>query len=121
MRLRPERQPEVELAVTEAVRGRAVEWASLSTTQGELFDALTAHYRDELDEVELHAISPTALDVAWRRERATVELRAGFVECERLAAERPAIVLGPLPGQLASLFGRHLGDPERLVAGWLGR
>jgi hypothetical protein len=51
VRLRPERQPEVELAVTEAVRGRVVEWATLSTAQGELFDALTAHFRDELDEV----------------------------------------------------------------------
>ncbi len=115
VRLRPERQPEVELAVTEAVRGRAVEWASLSTTQGELFDALTAHYRDELDEVELHAISPTALDVAWRRERATVELRAGFVECERLAAERPAIVLGPLDDALSERLAAEAQLRDRIL------
>jgi hypothetical protein len=100
VRLDPGRRPEVELAVTEAVRSRPVEWASLTTTQGELFDALTVHYREELDEVEVHAASPTALDVAWRRERATVELRAGFVECERLGAERPAILLGPLDDAL---------------------
>ena len=115
VRLRPERQPEVELAVTEAVRGRVVDWASLSTTQGELFDALTAHYRDELDEVELHAISPTVLDVAWRRERATVELRAGFVECERLAAERPAIVLGPLDDALSERLAAEAQLRDRIL------
>jgi hypothetical protein len=114
-RLRPERLPEVELAVMEAVRGRAVEWASLSTTQGELFDALTAHFRDELDEVDLYAASPTALDVGWRRERATVELRAGFVECERLGAERPAIVLGPLDDALSERLAAEPKLRERLV------
>jgi hypothetical protein len=114
-RLRPERLPEAELAVTAAVRGRAVEWASLSTTQGELFDALTAHFRDELDEVDLYAASPTALDVGWRRERATVELRAGFVECERLGAERPAIVLGPLDDALSERLAAEPKLRERLV------
>ena len=101
IRLRPERRPETELCVTQAVRERPIEWASLTTSQGELFDSLSAHFRDELDEVELHAEAPTALDVAWRRERATVELRAGFVECERLGAERPAIVVGPLDDALS--------------------
>lgn len=115
VRLRPERQPEVELAVTQAVRSRPVEWASLTTNQGELFDALTAHYRDELDEVELHAVSPTALDVAWRRERATVELRAGFVRCERLGAERPAILLGPLDDKLSERLAAEPKLRERLI------
>jgi hypothetical protein len=115
VRLRPERQPEVELVVTKAVRGRAVEWASLTTSQGELFDALTAHFRDELDEIELHAASPTALDVGWRRERATLELRAGFVECERLGAERPAIVLGPLDDALSERLAAEPKLRERLV------
>jgi hypothetical protein len=114
-RLRPERLPAAELAVTEAVRGRAIEWASLSTTQGELFDALAAHFRDELDEVDLYAASPTALDVGWRRERATVELRAGFVECERLGAERPAIVLGPLDDALSERLAAEPKLRERLV------
>jgi hypothetical protein len=115
VRLRPERLPEAELAVTEAVRGRAIEWASLSTTQGELFDALTAHYRDELDEVDLFAASPTALDVGWRRERATVELRAGFVECERLGAERPTIALGPLDDALSERLAAEPKLRERLI------
>jgi len=115
VRLRPERQPEVELAVTEAVRGRVVEWASLSTTQGELFDALTAHFRDELDEVELNAASATALDVTWRRERAGVGLRAGFVDCERLGAERPAIVLGPLDDALSERLAADSKLRERLI------
>jgi hypothetical protein len=115
VRLRPEARPEVELAVAAAVRGRPIEWASLTTTQGELFDALAAHYRDELDEVELHAATPTVLDAAWRRERATVELRAGLVECDRLAAERPAIVLGPLDDGLAQRFAAEPRLRERLV------
>ena len=115
IRLRPERSPEAELAVTQAVRERPIEWASLTTTQGELFDSLSAHFRDELDEVDLHAASPTALDVAWRRERATVELRAGFVECERLGAERPAIVLGPLDDALSERLAAEPTLRERLV------
>jgi hypothetical protein len=115
VRLRPERLPEAEFAVTEAVRGRAIEWASLSTTQGELFDALTAHFRDELDEVDLYATSPTKLDVGWRRERATVELRAGFVECERLGAERPTIVLGPLDDALSERLAAEPKLRERLI------
>jgi hypothetical protein len=115
VRLRPERRPEVELAVVEAVRSRPIEWASLTTTQGELFDALTDHYRDELDEVELHAASPAALDVAWRRERATVELRAGFVECDRLGAEQPAILLGPLDDELSERLAAEPKLRERLI------
>jgi hypothetical protein len=115
VRLWPERRPEVELAVTEAVRSRSIEWASLTTTQGELFDALADHYRDELDEVELHAASPSALDVGWRRERATVELRAGFVDCDRLGAERPAILLGPLDDGLSERLAAEPKLRERLI------
>jgi hypothetical protein len=115
VRLRPERRAEAELAVTRAVRERPIEWASLTTTQGELFDALTAHFRDELDEIDLHAVTPTAFDAMWRRERATVELRAGFVECERLGAERPAIVLGPLDDGLSERLAAEPKLRERLV------
>jgi hypothetical protein len=114
-RLRPDKRAEAELMLTAAVRERPIEWASLTTTQGELFDALSAHFRDELDEVELHAATPTALDVGWRRERATVELRASFVECERLAAERPAIVLGPLDDTLSERLAAEPRLRERLV------
>jgi hypothetical protein len=115
VRLRPERRPEIELAVAESVRGRPIEWASLTTTQGELFDALSVHYRDELDEVELHAASPTVLDVGWRRERATVELRAGFVGYERLGAEQPAIVLGQLDDALSERLAAEPKLGERLI------
>jgi hypothetical protein len=115
VRLRPDRHAEVELSVAQAVRERPIEWASLTTTQGELFDALTAHFRDELDEVELHAATSTALDLAWRRERATVELRAGFVECGRLGTERPAIVLGPLDDELSERLAAEPKLRERLI------
>jgi hypothetical protein len=114
-RLRPDKRAEAEVMLTAAVRARPIGWASLTTTQGELLDALSAHFRDELDEVELHAATPTALDVGWRRERATVELRAGFVECERLAAERPAIVLGPLDDTLSERLAAEPRLRERLV------
>jgi hypothetical protein len=77
--------------------------------------ALSAHFRDGLDEVDLHAGSPTALDVAWWSERATVELRAGLVECERLGAERPAIVLGPLDDALSERLAAEPKLRERLV------
>ena len=82
---------------------------------GDLFDAQTKHFGDELDEVDLHAATPTALDVAWRRERATVELRAGFLECERLGAERAAIVLGPLDDALSERLAAEPKLRERLI------
>jgi hypothetical protein len=45
----------------------------MSVTQGEILDAFTFYCRDELDDVEVLAESPTGLELAWRRERSTVE------------------------------------------------
>jgi hypothetical protein len=115
VRLRPEALAHAEAAIAEAVRGRAIEWASLTTTQGEVLDAFAEHCRDELDEVELLAASPTALELGWRRERATVELRAGLVRGERLAAEQPAILLAPLDDALAERLAAEPRLRERMV------
>jgi hypothetical protein len=114
-RVRPETRQAAADEVAEAVRGRAIEWASRTTSQGEVLDDFARHCRDELDEVELLASAPTALDLRWRRERATVELRAGLLELERLAAERPAVVLGPLDDALAERFAADARLRERIV------
>lgn len=114
-RLRSGERATAAEAVAEAVRGRAIEWASRSTTQGEVLDAFARHCRDELDEVELVSSAPTALEVAWRRERATVELRAGLLAWVRLSAERPMIVIGPLDEALAERFAAEAPLRERIV------
>jgi hypothetical protein len=114
-RLRPGGRAGAGEVVAKAVRERAIEWASRSTTQGEVLDEFAHHCRDELDEIELSASAPTALEVAWRRERATVELRAGLVGWERLSAERPVIVLGPLDDALAERFAAEAPLRERIV------
>jgi hypothetical protein len=114
-RLRPGERAAAAEAVAEAVREPAIDWASRTTTQGEVLDAFARHCREELDEVELIATAPTALEVAWRRERATVELRAGLLAWERLSAERPVIVLGPLDDALAERFAAEAPLRERIV------
>jgi hypothetical protein len=55
-------------------RERRIEWAALSVTQGEVIDAFAVYCRDALDDVEVLAESPTELQLAWRRERSTVEV-----------------------------------------------
>lgn len=115
VRLRAGALPQAEAALAEAVRGRAIEWANFTTTQGEVLDAFAEHCRHELDEVELLAASPTALELGWRRERATVELRAGLVRGERLGAERPAIVLASLDDALAERLAAEPRLRERIV------
>jgi hypothetical protein len=53
-------------------RGRRLEWAAISVTQGEVLDAFAVYCRDALDDVELVSESPTRLELAWRRERSAV-------------------------------------------------
>jgi len=55
-------------------RERRIEWAAASVTQGEILDAFARHCREELDDVEVLTTTPTRLDLAWRRERSSVEL-----------------------------------------------
>jgi hypothetical protein len=77
-------------------RGREIEWAIQTLTQGEILDAFAAYCRDELDDVEVLEWTPSRLALGWRRERSTIELRLGYAFCERLAEDGPAMLLGPI-------------------------
>jgi hypothetical protein len=77
-------------------RGRTIEWATQTLTQGEILDAFAVYCRAELDDVEVLDSGPSRLALAWRRERSTIELRLGFAYCERLAEDGPLLLLGPI-------------------------
>jgi hypothetical protein len=90
-----ETEVETEAEVEETRRGRAIEWATQTVTQGQVLDTFRDYCREELDDVDV-------LD--WRRERSTVEVRAGFLFCERLAAEGSALLLGPIGPKATERF-----------------
>ncbi len=92
-------------ATLDAVRrGRRIEWATQTVTQGEVLDAFAVHCRDELEDVEVLDRVPSRLTLGWRRERSTIELRAGLLFCGRLAAGGPALLLGPIGARAAERF-----------------
>jgi hypothetical protein len=76
-------------------RDNAIEWAALTTTQGEVLDAFAAYCRDVLDDVTVLAEGPTRLDLSWRRERSVVELAAAPGE-----REEPTLLLTALTDPL---------------------
>ncbi len=76
---------------------------------GDLIDAFARHCQEELDEVAVLARTPVRLELAWRRERAAVELRAGLLFCERLAGGEPLLLLGDLS---SAAVDRLLHDPR---------
>jgi len=104
------RWDEVELDVAneweldEVRRGRPIEWATQTLTQGEVLDAFGGYCRDELDDVEVLEQAPSRLALGWRRERSTIELRAGFLFCERLGVDGPALLLGPMGPRAVERF-----------------
>jgi hypothetical protein len=85
-----------------SARERRIEWATLSTTQGEILDAFAAHCRDELDDVEVVTATPTLLELRWRKEQSVVEIAE--VATER---EKPTLLLWELTGEMV---GRLLDD-----------
>jgi hypothetical protein len=85
-------------------RGRVIEWAARTLTQGEILDAFAAHCREELDDVEVLGAAPSRLALAWRRERSSIELRLGYAFCERLAGDGPALLLGPIGPRAVERF-----------------
>ncbi len=99
-----ETEVEAEEEVEEDRRGRAIEWATQTVTQGQVLDAFRDYCRDELDDVDVLAATPSRLELGWRRERSTVEIRAGFLFCERLATEGPALLLGPVGPKATERF-----------------
>jgi len=102
-----ETEVETETEVEEARRGRVIEWATQTITQGQVLDTFRDYCRDELDDVDVLDATPSRLELAWRREHSTVEARTGFLFCERLAAEGPALLLGPIGPKATKRF---LGD-----------
>jgi hypothetical protein len=88
----------------EVRRGRTIEWATQTLTQGEVLDAFRDYCRDELDDVEVLESAPSKLELGWRRERSTIELRAGFLFCGRLPAEGPTLLLGPIGPKASARF-----------------
>jgi hypothetical protein len=85
-------------------RGRPIEWATQTLTQGEILDAFATYCRDELDDVEVLDRGPSRLALAWRRERSTIELRLGFAFCERLAEDGPVLLLGAIGPRAVERF-----------------
>jgi hypothetical protein len=85
-------------------RGRSIEWATQTVTQGQVLDAFRDCCRDELDDVEVIESTPSRLALGWRRERSTIELRAGYLFCERLAADGPALLLAQIGPKTTERF-----------------
>ena len=85
-------------------RGRTIEWATQTLTQGEILDAFAAYCREELDDVDVLDSGPSRLALAWRRERSTIELRLGYAFCERLAEDGPVLLLGPIGSATVDRF-----------------
>ncbi len=78
-------------------RERRIEWAALSVTQGEVLDAFAVYCGDALDDVELVAVSPTRLDLAWRRERSAIEIADDIPD-----REEPTLLVTPLTDALVA-------------------
>ncbi|HZR91690.1 MAG TPA: hypothetical protein VFA44_04690 [Gaiellaceae bacterium] len=81
-----------------APRERPVEWAALTTTHGEVLDAFASYCRDELEDVDVLAQTPTRLDLAWRRERSSVEL----ADAPPAGREEPTLLVTALTDELVS-------------------
>ena len=77
-------------------RDREIEWAAETVTQGEVLDAFADHCDHELEDIEVLERTPIRLALGWRRERSSIELRAGLAFCDRLAAEGPVMLLTPI-------------------------
>jgi hypothetical protein len=98
----------VDAELDDLRRDRTIEWAAARVTQGEILDAFAAYCADELDDVELVEHAPSRVTLGWRRERSAIELRAGLLFCDRLAADGPALLLTTIGPQTVERF---LEDP----------
>jgi hypothetical protein len=96
-------------------RGREIEWATRTLTQGEVLDSFAAYCRDELEDVEVASQAPSRIDLVWRREQSAIELRAGFLFCERLAGDGPLLLLGPVGPKAAERFVEDAGLRSRVA------
>lgn len=106
--------PSIDL--DEARRARTIEWATRTLEQGEALDAFAAYCREELDDVAVLEQGPSRLLLGRRRERSAIELRAGFLFCERLAVEHSALVLSEIGPAVAERFLDDAALRSRLAA-----
>ena len=97
------------------VTGRTIEWATRTTTQGQILAAFALHCLDDLGEVEVLEAAPARLVVRWRREVSRLELRAGFLGVERLASSEPTMLLGDVEGALEGLARAFVEDADLRV------
>jgi len=96
---------EADEAELESVRrDREIEWAAETVTQGEVLDAFADYCERELEDVEVLERTSLRLALGWRRERSTIELRAGLAFCDLLAAEGPALLLTPIGPKTVERF-----------------
>jgi hypothetical protein len=110
--LDPARRDAVLRMLEERAAGRLIEWAPLSTTQGEVLTAFTTHCRHELDDVEVVAAEAARLVVRWRQEESRFELRNGFLGVDRLASATPTMLLGDTERDLDGLVTVFLDRTE---------
>lgn len=110
--LDPARRADVLGALEQRAAARAVEWASRSTTQGEVLSAFADHCRDELDDVDVVDAGTAHLVVRWRAEESRFELRNGFLGIDRLATGTPTMLLGDIEPDLDRLVSLFLDRPE---------
>jgi hypothetical protein len=115
VRLRPERRPEAELCVTQAVRERPIEWASLTTSQGESSTPSAPTSATSWTRSNCTPSHPPRSTSPGGASGQQSSCEAGFVECERLGAERPTIVLGPRDDALSERLAAEPKLRERLV------
>ncbi len=97
-----------ETELEDVRRDREIEWAAETVTQGKVLDAFGDYCERELEDVEVLERTPIRLALGWRRERSSIELRAGLLFCDRLASAGPALLLTPIGAQTVECF---LDDP----------
>jgi hypothetical protein len=114
-------EPAEAAELDDARRARPIEWAATTVTYGKVLDDFAGYCREALDDVEVIEERPGRLLLAWRRQRSAVELRAGFLFCERLASEEPALLLGELGPAAAARFVDDATLRARLALYDLGR
>jgi hypothetical protein len=111
--------PAVDL--DEARRALPIEWASQTLTYGEILDAFALFCGEALDDVDVVEQGPVRLLLRWRREESAVELRAGFLFCERLVSDRPLLLLGAMGSAVAERFADDESLRSRIALYDLGR
>ena len=93
-------------------RGRTIEWAARTVTQGEVLDAFADHCADELDDVEVLERSGDVLVARWRRETSRLELRVGLIGVARLVSEVPTMLLAGIEADEDALVAAFVDDAD---------